>query len=193
MDIYTEIDLPYVRKTIEAKLLRGEVGVIGTDTIYGISGNALKTSIVSRIQQIKNRYNPPSFIPHSLQWAKMLIAEEQHDLFDEHIMEYTGPFTTLWRFSGRKKLIPEELHSTGLVGLRFPDHWITKLAASTGIPLVTTPVNLHTKPYMTNLDNLDDNIRKSIDFFAFEGPLYGPPSTIVHCYNGTPFGFEERS
>ncbi|MBI2267678.1 MAG: hypothetical protein HYU64_21350 [Armatimonadetes bacterium] len=41
MDVYTSRDLPSVYDTLKARLLQGEIGILPTDTIYGISGNAL--------------------------------------------------------------------------------------------------------------------------------------------------------
>ncbi|MBI2265940.1 MAG: Sua5/YciO/YrdC/YwlC family protein [Armatimonadetes bacterium] len=192
MDIYTEIDRPFVRETLKARLLQGHVVILPTDTIYGISGNALDEKVVRRILEIKGRESPFSIIPHSLDWARLLIADSHRSLFDSHIHGYTGPYTTLWPYSGRLAHLVEPLRSSGLVGLRLPDHWITELASEAGVPLITTSVNVHQRPYMTFLDDLEESIRLGADLIVYEGPLCGPPSTIVHCHEGLPFRIEER-
>lgn len=192
MDLYTTRDLPYVRETLRQRLLQGEVAILPTDTIYGLSGNALDPKVVARILEIKGRSSPPAVIPHSLEWARLLVDEEHVALFDAHIGEYRGAYLTLWRYSGRHANLPAPLHASGLVGLRQPDHWISDLAASARIPLVTTSVNRHLHPAMTCLDDLHRSIREHVDFMVYEGPRSGPPSTIVHCYEGLPFRLAGR-
>jgi L-threonylcarbamoyladenylate synthase len=192
MDIYTTRDLPSVWETLGERLRGGEVGILPTDTIYGISGNALDADVVRRIHRIKGKRTPSSFIPHSIDWAR-LIVEDGAALFSGAVSEYSGAFTMFWKYCSRWATLPEELVSSGLAGLRFPRHWITDLAAAARIPIITTSVNRHKRPYMTSLDDLPPSIRRSVDFIVYEGPLHGPPSTLVHCEQGRPFPMEERS
>jgi L-threonylcarbamoyladenylate synthase len=182
-DLYTSVDLPRVRATISLRLARGEVAILPTDTIYGLSGNALDPKVVERILRIKGRRKPPSFIPHSIEWARLIIAAEDRARFDELIDQHRGPFTTLWRRGRGYTALPGALCSTGLVGLRLPDHWITELSASLGLPLVTTSANKTKRPFMTSLDDLDDELRREIDFIVYTGPAENRPSTIVHAYD----------
>ena len=191
MDIYTKKDFPYIKETLKKRILSGEIAILPTDTIYGISGNGLDSKVINKILKLKERKNPPSFIPHSIGWIRLLIKKEFKELFDENIEEFTGPYTTLWPYSGKKSGIPLPLCSTGLVGLRFPEHWIRDFTEELNTPLITTSVNIHLKPYMTDLSNLPLSIKKEIGFIVYEGPLYGPPSTIVHCYK-EPFEMAER-
>lgn len=192
MDIYTPEDLPYIYDTLQQRLLNGEVCILPTDTIYGLSGNALDQTVVQKILDIKERKSPPSVIPHSLSWARLLIDEAHVELFDEHIAEYMGNYTTLWKYSDKFVSLPEDIRSSGLVGMRFPGHWISDFTRKVQVPLVTTSVNRHTEPYMTSLEDLPDFIRESVDFIVYEGARDSSPSTLVHCYEGYPFRMQER-
>ena len=192
MDLYTPEDLPDIYDTLKQRLLDGEVCILPTDTIYGLSGNALDENVVEKILAIKGRKSPPSIIPHSPDWARLLVDEESTELFDKYISRYFGNYTTLWKYSNRFVQLPEDICSTGLVGMRFPDHWIYRFAQRVQVPLVTTSVNRHTEPYVKSLEDLPDFIREALGFMVYEGPRDGAPSTIVHCYEGYPFKVQER-
>ena len=192
MDIYTQVDLPDVWETIKQRLADDEVCIMPTDTIYGLTGNALSEKVVNRILQIKGRSNPPSFIPHSVEWARLLIADEDKELFDRYFTAYRGRYTTLWRYSDKMVRLPYPLRSSGLVGLRLPRHWITDFAHRISIPLITTSANIHQSPHITGIKDIPGKIKDLVDFMVFEGSLPGSPSTIVHCYEGFPFREEVR-
>lgn len=193
MDIYVPEDLPSFRETLRMRLLRGAIAILPTDTIYGLSGNALDPQVVARIHRLKKKTTPSSFIPHSLEWARLLVDERQAALFDASADSFRGAYTTFWKYAGRSASLPRSLTSSGLVGMRLPDHWITEFTRSLRAPLVTTSVNVHGAPYMTCLDDLPESIRKGVDFIVYEGRRAGPPSTIVHCCEGLPFRYEERA
>ena len=135
---------------------------------------------------------PVSSAPPSPDGARLLVAEKKRMVFDEVIETYRGPFTTLWPYAEGHAIVPRALTSSGLVGLRLPDHWITSLAEEVGLPLVSTSVNVTKAPYMTNLDDLALDIRAAVDFLVYEGELQGPPSTIVRTDGRKPFAMETR-
>lgn len=192
MDIYTPEDLPFIYDTVRQRLLNGDICILPTDTIYGLSGNALDETVVQKILDIKGRKSPPSVIPHSADWARLLVDETDVALFDEHIGEFMGNYTTLWKYSDKFVSLPMDIRSSGLVGMRFPNHWISSLTGKVQVPLITTSVNRHTEPYITSLEDLPDFIKNSVDFIIYEGTRDGSPSTIVHCYEGYPFRMQER-
>lgn len=192
MDIYLRENLSEAWETLRQRVVRGEVGILPTDTIYGFSGNALDENVIARVRAIKGREAPFSIIPHSLQWARLLIDESQRPIFDAHISEYTGRYTTLWTYAGGEDLLHFHLRSSGLVSIRLPDHWIYDFARQSGIPLITTSVNTHAEAPMKEIDDLSESLREALDFLVYEGPLKGPPSQIVHCYSGKPFRIDRR-
>ena len=186
MDLYLPHDLPSVGRTLRSRLLAGELAILPTDTIYGLSGNALDPRVVERILRLKGRSSPPAVIPHSLAWARLLVHDSEHAAFDEEIERWSGPYLSLWRFARGRARLPRALHSSGLIGLRLPSHWVRTLAAQACIPLVTTSVNRHLEPYMTGPDDLPAWIREEVGFMVSEGRLSGPPSTLVRFEDGVP-------
>lgn len=191
MKILSSKDIPGIYESLRNSLMSGSVGIFPTDTLYGLTGNALDEDVVERILRIKRRRSPFSIIPHSLQWVEEIIDQSQISLFEACAEQFSGKYSMLFRYSGSG--LPEPLHSTGLVSLRIPHHWISDFARFAGIPLVTTSVNVHDEAPISSIDDLSEDLLEDIDFAIDEGPLPGPPSALVHCYDGKPFRIERRS
>lgn len=158
-----------------------------TDSIYGIGCDATDVNLISKLRLIKNRNDKPfSIIAPSKEWVK------EHFILDDvelSIVEQFGswinidgelkPFTVLLR-PKNINLMPENL-TFGLprVGVRIPMHWISDFVSKLGVPIVTTSVNETGTPYMTSMDDLDDDIRNSVDYIVDEGVLSGYASALI--------------
>jgi L-threonylcarbamoyladenylate synthase len=169
LDLFAEGDITSGRHvdTVCALLRAGAVGILPTDTIYGLSGNALDDKVVRRIARLKRRRRPATIIPTTLDFlderarvARVLRSGE----------------TVLVPYRGA--VFPRALTSTGYVGLRRPRHWITALVERAGVPLVTTSVNITGHAPMTSLDDLAPSIKRGVDFLVYAGPLEGRASPI---------------
>lgn len=161
--------------------MAGQVGVFPTDTIYGFTADARNHDAVERILTLKERRTPISCIPHSLEWARTLVALDHRRRFDDHIDNYFGRYTTLWPAAQGERAAHPLVHTEELVGLRFPAHWIREFAAKSGIPLTTTSVNRTGKEPMKSLETFDTSLEDGIDFLIYEGELENSASTIVRC------------
>lgn len=181
MHIYEGKDLASIKAELIERLSAGQVGVFPTDTIYGLTVDARNFEAVERVLALKRRRSPVSCIPHSVDWARLLIHPEFRELFDREIRNYQGRFTTLWPSCPEPKLAHPLVQTDGLVGLRFPEHWILGLAQESGIPFTTTSVNRTGEDPMHSLETLPQDLHSEIDFLVYEGPLQNPPSVIVRC------------
>lgn len=185
MDVYFGADRATAWALWARRLTAGEVAILPTDTIYGLSASALDAAAVRRIGALKRRHRPSTIVPHSVEWARSLVHPGARRLFDR-----------LWRRCSHETLLlpygPDrgvarpaaELTQSGLIGLRLPRHWISRLAREVGIPLVSTSVNLSGQPHMQALDDLPRGWNRRLDFMVFEGPLTGPPSAIRSLERG---------
>lgn len=181
MDIYSSEELPQIREQLVERLTAGQVAIFPTDTLYGLTADARRKDAVERVLELKRRRTPVSCIPHSLEWARQLVAPEYRVRFDQNVERYFGSYTTLWP-SNQETLHAHPLVQTPeLVGMRWPNHWITEFARQGELPLTTTSVNLTGHPPMRSLESLAPSIKDGIDFLVYEGPLEGKASTIVHC------------
>lgn len=189
VDIYHVSELSKWRPTIIERLAKGQVAILPTDTLYGLTADASHHDAVERILAIKQRRTPVSCIPRSAEWACSLIHSSHQELFQTRIAEYFGPYTTLWPASPSAALHPL-VQTEQLIGIRFPSHWIRDLASEAGLTLTTTSVNRTGQTAMSSLETLDPELMPLIDFLVDAGPLNNPPSTMVHCYKPD---FEQRA
>ncbi len=179
MDVYIGADLPRAWALWCNRLARGELAILPTDTIYGLSTNAWDARAVRRLGALKRRHRPSTVVPHSTAWARSLVAPKSRPLFDALWRTHAGE--TLLLPYGPDAGVPRpaaELTQSGLIGLRAPGHWITALARDAGVPLVTSSVNISGRPFMVGLDDIPRGWAGRLDFLVFEGPLERRPSPI---------------
>lgn len=165
-------------------LLQGKVGVVPSDTIYGISCLAKSKEGVERIYSIKGREHAKPFIVlissvEDLKGFGCELSAYQQEVCTKYwpgkvtiILGCTNPkFTYLHR--GVESL-----------GFRLPHkESLIKLLQKTG-PIVSTSANISGKPNVKEISEALDVFGSSVDFYLDEGKLEGEPSRIVSLKNG---------
>jgi L-threonylcarbamoyladenylate synthase len=174
-------------KEAAARLEKGEVIGIPTETVYGLAANALNAAAVAKIFEIKGR---PRFDPLIVHVATISDVENYAMDFPEHARLLTekfwpGPLTLLLP---KKKSIPD-LVTSGLdtVGLRCPDHATTKsLLQQLAFPLAAPSANPFGYVSPTTAQHVQDQLGDHIPFILDGGPCQvGLESTIVGFDGGT--------
>jgi L-threonylcarbamoyladenylate synthase len=170
------------QKKIVELLEKGKVGILPTDTAYGISvKTALKRS-VERIYRIKKRSTKKAMI--------IVISDlSQLDEFDIILNKKTkkllakvwpGRVSVLLSLGeeGKKKL--SYLHrGTGKLAFRLPDYeFIKKVISKTG-PLVSTSANISGKENVKNVKEARELFGKKLDFYVDDRELKGKTSTLI--------------
>ena len=155
----------------------GAVFIYPTDTIYGIGCNALNSKSVSKIRKIKSRQtNPFSVIAPSKEWIEQNcdVSEEGNNWIDK----LPGPYTLIFKL--KKKCVANGVNpGIKTLGIRIPNHWIKDSVSELDVPIVTTSVNKNSADFMTSLEDLDNDIKNSVDFIIYEGQKNGRPSEII--------------
>lgn len=170
-----------------ALLMQGEVVAIPTETVYGLAGNAINSSSVLKIFEVKNR---PQFDPLIVHVADIVQAQqfvedisEQAKLLSEEF--WPGPLTLLLK---KKSIIPD-LVTSGLdtVGIRCPNHPLTQqLLKSISFPLAAPSANPFGYVSPTTAQHVNEQLGEKIQYILDGGPCeVGIESTII--------GFEEDS
>lgn len=184
MEILTKKQFLSSKKYIK-KIQAGAVFIYPTDTIYGLGCDATNSKAVKRIRAIKQRSDKPfSVAVPSKKWIKdncLLSAEAE-----KWLKKLPGPYTLLLKLknTNRKKAVAATVHPhTNILGIRIPNHWFSKAVAAKNILMVSTSVNITTKPNMTSLQNLNPKIAPKVDFIIYEGRKEGRPSKIIKLYD----------
>jgi L-threonylcarbamoyladenylate synthase len=164
-------DIPTIARTLR----RQNIGVIPSDTLWGISGLAC-SNVAQRIQLIKNRRTPKPLILliHTLAQLSEWIApltEIQQQLCDAH---WPGPVTLLLPASEHA---PHAITS-GLptLGVRMPAHPpLRELLIQLDRPLISTSANLAGEPAPKHRGDIHPDI---LSLVAFQVDWEDPPGTV---------------
>lgn len=169
----------------KALLEKGELVAIPTETVYGLAGNALDISAVTKIFSVKDRPHFDPLIVHvpDLEHAKKYVEEipERARLLTKNF--WPGPLTLLL---SRKSIIPD-LVTSGLktVGIRSPNHPLTiELLRSLSFPLAAPSANPFGYISPTRPEHVNEQLGDKISYILDGGVCtVGIESTIVGFEN----------
>lgn len=157
-------------------LNRDAIGVLPTDTVYGLVGRAGSEPAIAKLYQVKSRERKPgTTIAASVE---QLIALG----FSADELEIAKKF---WPNAVSVELsavnVPSYL-SAGqpVMAARIPNHpALLELLTQTG-PLMTTSANEHGAPTSTSVDMAQNYFKDDIDFYVDGGDMSShEPSTII--------------
>ncbi len=165
-------------KNIEI-LKNGGVGVIPTDTIYGLVGSALSKEAVLRITKIKNRADGKGFIV-------LISSVEDLKLFGIIISDRLGHFLSKYwpgKVSVELNVSSPEFNylkkDEQKIAFRFPDKAdLIQLLKQTG-PLIAPSANKEGERPAKNIEEAKKYFGDNVDFYEDGGELDSAPSTLV--------------
>lgn len=157
----------------------GKIGVIPTDTIYGIVGSALNPETVEEIYKLRRRVTGKPFIIlifsiDDLERFGIHITAKQRDFLEKN---WPNPVSVVLPCPGEKW---KYLHrSTNSLAFRIPkDDGLLKLLKETG-PLVAPSANFEgEKPFQT-IKEARKYFGDDVDFYVDGGILKSKPSTLL--------------
>ncbi len=168
---------------IIAALLRDGIGVVPTDTIYGVIGRALSQKAVERLYAVRQRDRTKPFI--------VLIASlDDLALFDIALSpQQADVLRTVWAAQSARKTsviiaCPQKkwryLHrGTQAIALRLVHTpQLRALIAAVG-PLVAPSANLQNLPPAQTAQQAQVYFGNQVDFIIDAGTCIAPPSRIV--------------
>lgn len=161
---------------IEALLKQGSVGVLPTDTVYGLVCRAADEAAVDRLYGVKDRHNKPG----------TLIAASVDQIVELGIpRRYLTAVEQYW--PNPISVVIPSVPSLSYVDLgkmslatRIPsDDRIARLLKNTG-PLLTTSANMPGEPTSKTISQAKKYFGDKVDFYVDGGDLSGrPESTII--------------
>ena len=152
----------------------GSIGVIPTDTVYGLVARAADEAAVQRLFTVKKRDHKPGTI----------IAASIEQLAELGIkIRYLKAVEQFWpgAVSVQIPYQPDYLsQDTSSLAVRIPDNpQLVELLKQTG-PLMTTSANAPNEPTATTIKAAKTYFGDKIDFYVDGGDLSGrAPSTII--------------
>lgn len=160
-------------------LLEGKIGVIPTDTIYGISCLANRKDLISKIYEIKGRdYSKPFIIIISseTQLGKfgIKLSKEENRVVNKY---WPGPVSIILDVDSD---LLQYLHrGSGTLAFRVPKHrQLASLLKKTG-PLISTSANISGTGSPKTVGEAIIGLKDQVDFYLDKGYLDNPPSTVI--------------
>ena len=154
----------------------GAVGVLATDTVYGLVCNASIPAAVERLYAIKNReFKPGTVIAASIDQLVELGIPRRYLKPVEHF--WPNPISVVVPVG----LLHPEIHlGKGSIAVRIPnDTVLTDLLLQTG-PLLTTSANKPGEPVAASINEARAYFGDTVDFYQDSGTITDhKPSTIL--------------
>lgn len=172
----------------KALLMTGDLVAIPTETVYGLAGNALNPSSVTKIFEVKGRPQFDPLIVHVPDFnAVHVYTTEIPDpaklLADKF---WPGPLTLVLT----KKPVIGDLVTSGLetVGIRCPDHPLTReLLKYLPFPLAAPSANPFGYVSPTRPEHVEEQLGNKVKYILDGGPCrVGVESTIIGFENNLP-------
>jgi L-threonylcarbamoyladenylate synthase len=159
---------------LKKEILNGRIFIYPTDTIYGLGCNALDKKAVNKILEIKSRDKdkPLSIIAPSIKWIK------ENCVIDLDLEKYLpGAYTIVLKKKNKDFLFSVSKGDT--LGVRIPKCDFTKIIQETGLPFITTSVNLSGEKPITKINEIKETILNNVDYIIDTGVLNNPSSTLI--------------
>ena len=166
-------------KIVAPMLLAGQIGILPTDTLYGVVGSALSKDVVERIFAVRQRDSkkPLIILISSIEDLKYFAVEISKTQEKKLQAIWPGPVSVVLACKDEKF---EYLHR-GLQSLAFrlpSDERLLQLLKKTG-PLVAPSANLPGQPPAQTIAQAEKYFGDQVDFYVDGGQLESEPSTII--------------
>jgi L-threonylcarbamoyladenylate synthase len=157
----------------------GQVGVIPTDTLYGLVGTAMVPETVTRIYELKKRDPEKPLIVlisgiEDLEQFGVVVSDALYQQLEHH---WPGPVSIILPTIDETFSYLER--GSGGIAFRVPnDGELLSLLKETG-PLVAPSANPEGLPPATTIEEAKDYFGSDVMFYLDGGKKDGEPSTII--------------
>lgn len=163
-------------------LKRGGIGIIPTDTIYGLVGLALNKKVVARIYKVRRRSPNKPFIILISSFADLKTFGVKINSKTNKILKKYWPGQVSIILDCDKKLT--YLHrGTNSLAFRLPDNdWLKLILQKTG-PLVAPSANWEGHNPALTIKQAKRYFSNAVDFYIDHRKLESKPSTLIKIEN----------
>ena len=151
--IFNIDEIPSISKAINL-LIRGEIIIYPTDTLYGFGVDATNSIAINKLNLLKKRKQPYSILVSDMQMIK------KYSVFSKEIgfkldNIFPGPYTAILEKSKNNGLSQSITLGLETIGIRIPKNkFALNLVRELGKPIITTSVNRHGNAALNNIDEI---------------------------------------
>lgn len=173
---------------IKEEILKDNLIIFPTETVYGIGANALSEKAVNKIFAVKTRAKNNPLIVHlkdKLEIEKYAIISNQIEqkLIDAFM---PGPFTIILK---KKEIIPSCVTANmDSVGIRIPIHQMAhEFLELVNVPIAAPSANISSRPSGTKVADIKDEFDSLVPYIIDNGEAtIGLESTVVKVIDNIP-------
>ncbi|OGM89422.1 threonylcarbamoyl-AMP synthase [Candidatus Wolfebacteria bacterium RBG_13_41_7] len=173
-----------INKKIIQTLIGGGIGVLATDTLYGLVGSALSKKAVEKIYKVRRRApkKPLIILINSLADLDLFNIKLDNAARRKLLRFWPGKVSVIFPCSVKKF---HYLHrGTKTLAIRLPKKKsLVNLTKKIG-PLVAPSANLEGEPPAKTIKEAKKYFGDKIDFYVDSGKVSGRPSTLIKIENG---------
>ncbi|HVO29047.1 MAG TPA: L-threonylcarbamoyladenylate synthase [Candidatus Paceibacterota bacterium] len=173
-----------------ALLRQGGVGVLPTDTIYGLVGSARSPEAVARMYRLRRRdlRKPPIILIGEMEDLKEFNVRLSPRLKKQLARWWPGKVSVVLTINhaapARRRSLAYLHRGTGTLAFRLPKpEWLRRLLRQTG-PLIAPSANPEGYPPAKTVRAARRYFGRRADFYADAGRLDSRPSTLVKAAGG---------
>ncbi len=170
--------MEYSNKIVKT-LTKGGIGILPTDTLYGLVGSAMNKQTVEKIYKIRKRapQKPMIILISSLENLKKfnINLTKPNKIFLKNL--WPNPVSVILPCENKNF---EYLHrGTKTLAFRIPNNKeLLNLIQLTG-PLIAPSANFEGEKPSKNIDDAKKYFGNNVDFYVDAGILDSPPSTLI--------------
>ena len=168
-------------------LRKGGVGIIPTDTVYGLACGISHGKAIKRIYELKDMdaKKPLAILVDDMTTVGQYAKGVTTPYFRLLKRVLPGPFTFIFEASSEVPKIM--LRKRRTIGIRMPDNPITlALLAELDEPLLTTSVRTPDDHWVVDPIEVEATLDHQVDVVVDGGPLVLAPSTVVDLSEDVP-------
>jgi L-threonylcarbamoyladenylate synthase len=162
----------------------GNLVIVPTDTVYGISCDATNKDAIEKVFIAKQREQKPLIVMVSnLEMLKRYV-KDINDLEQKLIDKY-WPNTLTILFKKNDNLLEEKTCGSEYVGIRMPDNkLLLDLMNKINKPIISTSANISGSSVITNTSLIEPELKEHISYIYDDGEKTNVASTLVKVEDG---------
>lgn len=181
-----KISIKKIDQNVISILSGGGVGVLPTDTLYGLVASALDEKAVERVYELRKRTPSKPMIILIYSPGDLKKFGINVDFKKAGILEKVWPGKVSVVFDCELQKFVYLHRGKNTLAFRMPKpRWLRELLSQTG-PLVAPSANFEGEKPARTIDEAKKYFSDSVDFYVDFGPLDSKPSTIIKFEGGGP-------
>ncbi len=170
-------------KELVDNIEQGNLVIVPTDTVYGISADACNEEAIKKVFIAKKREEKPLIVMvSSIEMLKRYVKNINE--IEQKLIDKYWPNTLTILFEKNDNLSDLVTCGSPLVGIRMPNNkLLLDLMNEINKPIISTSANISGTSVITNTNLIDPELKKHISYVYDDGEKTNIASTLVKVEN----------